>query len=74
MALVCDRKVLCCRFAGNKCCIRDVAGRFNLSESCFHGMKNRVVDYLLTIAPRVIKFPADLEGLASDFEEVCTYL
>uniref|UniRef100_A0A6B0VBN9 Putative nuclease harbi1 isoform x1 n=2 Tax=Ixodes ricinus TaxID=34613 RepID=A0A6B0VBN9_IXORI len=57
-------------FAGNKCCIRDVAGRFNLSEGGFHNMKERVVNYLLSIAPSVIKFPADLDSLASDFEEV----
>ncbi|KAM7293800.1 hypothetical protein ISCGN_023383 [Ixodes scapularis] len=30
----------------------------------------RVVNYLLAIAPSVIKFPADLDSLASDFEEV----
>ncbi|XP_040354426.1 protein ALP1-like [Ixodes scapularis] len=57
-------------YAANKACIRDVAGRFNLGESTLHGMMDRVLDFILSIGPRLIKFPEDLERLSRDFEEV----
>ncbi|KAG0419032.1 hypothetical protein HPB47_004420 [Ixodes persulcatus] len=56
-------------YAANQACIRDVAGRFNLGERTLHGMMDRVLDFILSIGPRLIKFPEDLERLSRDFEE-----
>lgn len=58
------------RYAGNKVSIRDVAGRFDVSESCLHAMMRRVMAYLSRTAHRVIRFPDDLEALAGDFQKV----
>lgn len=58
------------RYAANKACIRDVAGRFEVSESTHHRMMSRVTSFLLDIAPSIIKFPSDLQKLATDFEQV----
>ncbi|KAM7299270.1 putative nuclease HARBI1 isoform X2 [Ixodes scapularis] len=57
-------------YAANKACIRDVAGRFDLGESTLHRMMERVLDFLLIIGPRIVKFPDDLERLSRDFEAV----
>ncbi|CAN7981626.1 unnamed protein product [Ixodes pacificus] len=57
-------------YAANKACIRDVAGRFDLGESTLHRMIVRVIDLLLIIGPRIVKFPDDLERLSRDFEAV----
>ncbi|KAH7955589.1 hypothetical protein HPB52_001675 [Rhipicephalus sanguineus] len=57
-------------YAANKACIRDVAGRFEVSESTHHRMMSRVTSFLLDIAPNIIKFPSDLQKLAKDFEQV----
>lgn len=62
------------RYAVNKACIRDVAGRFNLGESTLYGMMDRVLDFILSIRPHLIKFPVDLERLSRDFEEVSTMI
>ncbi|KAG0413230.1 hypothetical protein HPB47_009621 [Ixodes persulcatus] len=61
-------------YAANKACIRDVAGRFDLGESTLHQMMERVLDFLLIIGPRIVKFPDDLERLSRDFEAVCTHI
>jgi len=61
------------RFAGSKTCIRDVASQFSIGESTFHRQMIRVVNFLLHIAPNVIKFPQTDEEkltLASQFERV----
>jgi len=61
------------RFAGSKTCIRDVASEFSIGESTFHRQMIRVVNFLLHIAPNVIKFPQTDEekaALASQFERV----
>ncbi|KAH7935493.1 hypothetical protein HPB52_008894 [Rhipicephalus sanguineus] len=58
------------RYAANKACIRNVAGRFEVSESTHHTMMSRVTSFLLDIAPNIIKFPSDLQKLAKDFEQV----
>lgn len=57
-------------YAANKACIRDVAGRFEVSESTHHRMMSRVTSFLLDIAPGIIKFPSDLQKLATDFEQL----
>ena len=61
------------RFAGSKTCIRDVAAQFSIGESTFHRQMIRVVNYLVNIAPNIIKFPQSDEEkamLASQFERV----
>ncbi|CAN7992729.1 unnamed protein product, partial [Ixodes hexagonus] len=60
-------------FAGNKTSIRDVAGRFGVSESTCHAMITRVMTHLCQIAHRVIRYPSDLDKLSSDFEQVCFF-
>ncbi|KAH7959705.1 hypothetical protein HPB49_013130 [Dermacentor silvarum] len=55
-------------YAANKTCMRNVASRFDLSESSVHRILHRVADFLLTLGPSLIKFPADLENLSRSFE------
>ncbi|KAH9375951.1 hypothetical protein HPB48_018718 [Haemaphysalis longicornis] len=43
---------------------------FEVSESTHHRMMSRVTSFLLDIAPSVIKFPSDLQKLATDFEQL----
>ncbi|KAL3240848.1 hypothetical protein MRX96_047891 [Rhipicephalus microplus] len=57
------------RFAANKSCIRDVAGRFEVGESTHHRMMYRVMDFLLDIALRIVTFPDDMEKLSNDFKQ-----
>ncbi|XP_040077298.1 uncharacterized protein LOC115329180 [Ixodes scapularis] len=57
-------------YAGNKTCIRDVAGRFDMGESTLSRILNRVAEFLCSIAPDEIRFPDDVAALAKDFEEV----
>ncbi|CAN7988265.1 unnamed protein product, partial [Ixodes pacificus] len=57
-------------YAANRSCIRDVAGRFNVAESSLHRMMRRVVDFILSIGPQVVKFPSDLQQMAEDFQKV----
>lgn len=66
--------VIIFRYAANKACIRDVAGRFEVAESTHHRMMSRVTSFLLDIAPSIIKFPSDLQKLATDFEQVTKHL
>lgn len=58
-------------YAANKTCMRDVASRFDMSESTVYRVLQRVAQFLMTLGPSVIKFPADLENLTSSFEKVC---
>ncbi|KAH8034426.1 hypothetical protein HPB51_023740 [Rhipicephalus microplus] len=57
-------------YAANKTCMRDVASCFDMSESTVYTVLQRVVQFLMTLGPSVIKFPADLENLTSSFEKV----
>ncbi|KAL3207150.1 hypothetical protein MRX96_010467 [Rhipicephalus microplus] len=58
-------------YAANKTCMRDVASPFDMSESTVYRVLQRLVQFLMTLGPSVIKFPADLENLTSSFEKVC---
>lgn len=58
------------RYVGNKCCIRDVAGRFNHSESTLHRMVTRALNFFEAVASQVIRFPSDLQQLCHEFEQV----
>ncbi|KAH7932137.1 hypothetical protein HPB51_029554 [Rhipicephalus microplus] len=55
-------------YAANKTGMRDVASRFDMSESTVYRVLQRVEPFLMTLGPSVIKFPADLENLTSSFE------
>ncbi|KAH8031856.1 hypothetical protein HPB51_021045 [Rhipicephalus microplus] len=57
-------------YAANKTCMRDVASSFGMSESTVYRVLQRVAQFLMTLGPSVIKFPADLENLTSSFEKV----
>ena len=61
------------RFAANKCVIRDVANRFGMGISTFHRCAERVMDYLIDISPKIIKFPEtekEKEEAAASFEQI----
>ncbi|KAH7970540.1 hypothetical protein HPB49_010006 [Dermacentor silvarum] len=57
-------------YAANKTCMRNVASRFDLSESSVHRILHRVAHFLLTLGPSLIKFPADLENLTRSIEKM----
>ncbi|KAG0441661.1 hypothetical protein HPB47_015892, partial [Ixodes persulcatus] len=57
-------------YAGNKTCIRDAAGHFDMGESTLSRILNRVAEFLCSIAPDEIRFPDDVAALAKDFEEL----
>lgn len=46
------------RFAGNKSTIKDVAQRFNVTESSFERIRERMFGFLLEIGPMAIKMPS----------------
>lgn len=53
--------------------MRDVAERFGVGESTFFRIMNRVIDYLLSIATEIIKFPItddDKKSAAENFYKV----
>lgn len=61
------------RFAGNKSSMQDVADRFDIAISTFETILSRVMDYLLSIAKDVIKFPnndEEKDELAYHFSKV----
>lgn len=45
------------RYAANKTCMRDVASRFDMSESTVYRVLQRVAEFLMTLGPSVISFP-----------------
>ncbi|XP_075546510.1 uncharacterized protein LOC142579814 isoform X2 [Dermacentor variabilis] len=61
-------------YAGNKSCIWDVAGRFEVGESTHRRMMYRVMAFFLDIAPRIVTFPDDLQKLANAFEQVSGFI
>ncbi|XP_064468322.1 uncharacterized protein LOC135379015 [Ornithodoros turicata] len=56
-------------YAANKACIRDVAGRFGLGETTTFRSIERVMEFLVKVAPTVIIFHDDLRKLATEFEQ-----
>lgn len=53
--------------------MRDVGDRFDMSISTFHSCMERVMNFLLSIAPSVIVWPenaVEQEEKAKDFEKV----
>lgn len=57
------------RFAGNKCCLRDVAQRFGIGQTSAFRIINRVVDYLIDTAGSIIRFPVTEEEKLFTAEE-----
>ncbi|XP_050056248.1 putative nuclease HARBI1 [Aphis gossypii] len=60
-------------FASNKCDLRDVASRFGLSLSSQFRINDRVMEFLIKIAPSIIKMPksdAEKESVAKDFKMI----
>ncbi|KAH7948688.1 hypothetical protein HPB49_000861 [Dermacentor silvarum] len=57
-------------FAANKACLRDVASRFGIGEDTAFRIVERMLEYLVEIAKQIITFPADLDQLSEDFEQV----
>ncbi|KAH7966215.1 hypothetical protein HPB49_014501 [Dermacentor silvarum] len=56
--------------AANKACLRDVASRFGIGEATAFRIVERMLEYLVEIAKQIITFPADLDQLSEDFEQV----
>jgi hypothetical protein len=59
-----------CRFAGNKVCLRDVSQRFGVCHATTFRQNDRVLNFLIDMAPKIIKF-GDNEVSANDFLQVC---
>lgn len=66
-------KTFVSRFASNKCCLRDVGERFGIGIStCFYQIV-RVMEYLVSVAPKYIHFPKtedEKEYMSREFEQV----
>lgn len=58
------------RYATNKVCIKDVAIRFNISDSTVHGIIERLLEYLCSLLPKEIRFPQDLDEVVKGFQQV----
>ncbi|KAH6936168.1 hypothetical protein HPB50_014443 [Hyalomma asiaticum] len=50
--------------------MREVASRFDLSESSVHRILVRVADFLVAMSPSVVSFPSNLKKLSSEFKKV----
>ncbi|KAH7940847.1 hypothetical protein HPB49_006814 [Dermacentor silvarum] len=57
-------------YAANKTSMREVASRFDLSETSVHRILLRVADFLLTMGPSVVTFPSNMEKLSREFQKV----
>lgn len=61
------------RFASIKCALRDVANRFGISLSSQFRVNDRVMNFLIKIAPNIIKMSksdAEKESVVKEFEMV----
>ncbi|XP_018371327.1 PREDICTED: uncharacterized protein LOC108766492 isoform X3 [Trachymyrmex cornetzi] len=56
-------------FAGNKVCLRDVSQRFGVCPVTSLRQHNRVMNYLINLAPNIMKFD-EKEQVANEFFEV----
>ncbi|VEN56126.1 unnamed protein product [Callosobruchus maculatus] len=64
------------RFAGNKCVLRTVAQIFNTSISTMFVIIERVMSFLMSINPKIIKFPDTTdkkESVAAKFRKVAGF-
>ncbi|XP_032687262.1 uncharacterized protein LOC116851696 [Odontomachus brunneus] len=57
-------------FAGNKVCLRDVSQRFGVCPATTFRQNERVVNFLIDMAPKIIKFPEIKEHSANEFLQV----
>lgn len=63
-----------CRYAANKTVIKSVAERFDMQVGTVHNILTRVVNFLISLAPTVIRFPAteqEREENARKFRNIC---
>lgn len=60
-------------YATNKVCIKDVAIRFNISDSTVHGITERLLDYLCSLLPKEIRFPQDLDVVVGGFQQLAGF-
>ncbi|KAM7295371.1 protein ALP1-like [Ixodes scapularis] len=60
-------------YAVNNSCIREVARRFDTSESTLHRNMDKVLCFLCSLSPRLIAFPSDLDLLAGEFQKVAGF-
>lgn len=68
-----DNLFLFSRFAGNKCSLRQVGDRFDVSISTCECVLKRVMNYLYDISKQIIIFPftsEDKQALAERFKKV----
>ncbi|XP_070395459.1 uncharacterized protein [Dermacentor albipictus] len=57
-------------FAANKAYLRDVASRFGIGDATAFRIVERILHYLVDIAKELLIFPADLNELSADVEQV----
>lgn len=60
-------------YATNKVCIKDVAIRFNISDSTVHGIIERLLEYLCSLLPKEIRFPQDLDEVVKGFQQLAGF-
>ncbi|CAN8001423.1 unnamed protein product, partial [Ixodes hexagonus] len=60
-------------YAVNKSCIREVAQRFDTSESTLHRNMDKVLGFLCALSPRLIAFPSDMDDLAEEFQKLAGF-
>ncbi|XP_018371325.1 PREDICTED: putative nuclease HARBI1 isoform X1 [Trachymyrmex cornetzi] len=59
-------------FAGNKVCLRDVSQRFGVCPVTSLRQHNRVMNYLINLAPNIMKFD-EKEQVANEFFEIAGF-
>lgn len=60
-------------YAVNKASMREVAVLFDMAESTYFAITDRVLGFLCKIAPDIIHFGLDKEALARDFQELAGF-
>ncbi|XP_011858511.1 PREDICTED: putative nuclease HARBI1 isoform X5 [Vollenhovia emeryi] len=60
-------------FAGNKVCLRDVSQRFGVCPATTFRQNERVVNFLIDMAPIIIKFPENKEHSANEFLQIAGF-
>lgn len=60
-------------YAVNNSCIREVAQRFETSESTLHRNMDKVLGFLCSLSPQLIAFPSDMDQLAKEFQKLAGF-
>lgn len=53
------------RFAGNKSTVRDVSQRFDMTESSFHRVMDRMINFFMDLGPVMIRMPKTIDEKAN---------